>query len=159
MMRPTLVALVVLTTAASAVHAQGPEGPGRERMSFEAFDTDGDGRITQAEIDALRAARFAEVDTDGDNQVSRDEFIAHSAKQAAERAGGMFDRMDADGDGMLSRDMAEQRIPGRGILARLDTDGDGVVTEAEFDAMRDRIAERRADHGRRGEGLFGKHRN
>ncbi len=159
MIRPTLIALVVLTGAASAAFAQASDGPGRERMSFETFDTDGDGQITQAEVDAHRQARFAEVDTDGDNQVSRDEFLSHSARQAGDRAGRMFDRLDADGDGLLSRDLAEQRAPGRDIVTRLDTDGDGAVSEAEFEEMRDRMAERRGGKGRHGGGWFGNRSN
>ena len=159
MIRPTLFAFVVLTGAAGALHAQGPDGPGRERASFGMFDTNGDGQITQAEVDVLRQARFAELDANGDNQVSRDEFLAHSAARSGERAGRMFDRLDADGDGLLSRDMAEQRIPGREIVARFDTDGDGAVSETEFDEMRERMAARHGGKGRHDGGWVGKRSN
>jgi Ca2+-binding EF-hand superfamily protein len=175
MMKTTLIAGLFLSAAAVPLLAQGmmaedgPGGPGAGRgmMMFEEFDANGDGKVTQDEIDARREARFAEVDANGDGQVSLDEFTAQAAKRATERAKAMFERLDVDGDGMLSQDVLALR-QGRGgpdgsrMIAMLDTDGDGAISEEEFQAAMDRRAEMRGEHGHGGRGhggMFGKHRN
>jgi Ca2+-binding EF-hand superfamily protein len=99
------------------------------------------------EIEAFRAARFAEIDADGNGQVSRQEFMDHAAARAGERAGAMFDRFDVDADGTLSRDALEARR-GSGpdaarMIARFDVDGDGAVTVEEIEVSRARMMERR----------------
>ncbi len=50
------------------------DGPRADR--FAAMDTDGDGQITQAELDAHAAARFASADSDGDGFLTTDEMQA-----------------------------------------------------------------------------------
>lgn len=71
--------------------------------------------------------------------------IAQDGKPSREaRASAMFDRMDADKDGMISRAewdaaraaMAERRGKqgGRGGWASLDSDGDGQLSAAEWQA-------------------------
>lgn len=142
-------ALIAGTMAATAVDAR--EGDRGMWPGFGQIDADGDGRITAAEIEDLRAARFAELDADGDGAVSRDEFLAHAAVQASERAGRMFDRLDADGDGMLGPDALQARF-GRGpdaerMIGRLDTDGDGAISAEEFAQARDDMPHRFGRHG------------
>ncbi len=160
MTRKILIGSTALAVALTATLAfadargmgEGMRGQGPV-MDFATMDTNGDGSITLEDIEALRAQRFAEIDTDGNGQVSREEFMNHAAAQAGERAGAMFDRMDADGDGVLSRDAIEARR-GRGpdagrMIARFDTDGDGAVSQEEFDsaraAFRDRMGGRMKD--------------
>ncbi len=70
----TLVASL-LAGAAVPVFAQ-PGGFGMERgegprmpIAFSNFDTDGDGAITQEEIDAKKTLRFTEMDANGDGQL------------------------------------------------------------------------------------------
>ena len=157
---PLILALVASSMTMPLV-AQTPEGAEDRRPSFEALDADGDGKVTQAELEAFRASRFAEIDTNGDGSVSREEFLAQAAARSEARAGRMFERLDADGDGALSRDAIEAGR-GRGpdparMISRLDTDGDGALSEDEFEAARERLAERRQErgHGKR----FGKDRN
>ena len=45
-------------------------------MLPERFDSDGDGPLTQAEIDAGRAAQLAGFDTDGDGALTLQEYQA-----------------------------------------------------------------------------------
>ena len=161
-MKMTTLTLALLgTTLALPAVAQSSGGPGDRMPSFEVLDADGDGKVTEAELEAFRASRFAEIDTDGDGTVTRDEFVARSVAQAEERADRMFERLDADGDGALSRDALEARRGGRGpdparMISRLDSDGDGAVSQEEFNAARERIAERLEG---RGHGKRFKHRN
>jgi hypothetical protein len=135
----------------------GGDGP---MARFDRFDADGDGRVTEAEIEAFRAARFAELDADGNGAVSRQEFTDHAAARAGDRAGAMFDRFDADGDGVLSRDAIEAQRglgPDAGrLIGRFDADGDGAVSREELADMREGMRGRMQD--RMGRGNDGEHR-
>jgi len=127
------------------------EGP---RMDFATLDANGDGSITPEDIEALREGRFAALDANGDGEVSRQEFMDHSAAQAGERAGTMFDRMDADGDGTLGRDAIESRRgpgPDAGrLISRFDSDGDGAISQDEFGAAQAQLRGRMGDRMERG---------
>jgi hypothetical protein len=108
----------------------GGDGP---MAQFDRFDADGDGRVTEAEIEAFRAARFAELDADGNGAVSRQEFIDHAAARAGERAGAMFDRFDAGRRRrpVAGRDRGAQQGLGPDaarLIERFDADGDGAVS-------------------------------
>ena len=43
---------------------------------LESFDTNDDGKLTQAEIDAARKANLTKFDTDGNGELSLDEYQA-----------------------------------------------------------------------------------
>lgn len=152
-MKTTAIAGLALILAATPLIAQdrGGFGRGMERPDFSEFDADGDGLVTEAEINAHGDARFADLDANGDGNVSSDEFVARAVARATERAEAMFDRLDADGDGLLSRDAVEaQRGRGPGaerIIARLDTDEDGAISEEEFEAFKGRHARAGKRHG------------
>ena len=150
----TALAIVAGFGVAGTAEAQG-RGDRMGPMDFATLDVDGSGEIEPADLDALRASRFQEFDTNGDGAVSEEEFVAHAAARAGERAGEMFRRLDADGDGMLSRDVLESRGgrgPGTMLIERADTDGSGGVSEEVFEAMKSRFAERMQDGKRRGWG-------
>jgi Ca2+-binding EF-hand superfamily protein len=77
---------------------------------FDAVDTNKDGKLEVAEMDAHREAmhgqmrahgeeRWKAADTDGDAAISRDE-----AKVAMPRLAADFDKVDANGDGKVTRD-------------------------------------------------------
>jgi Ca2+-binding EF-hand superfamily protein len=149
-------------TLAGAASAQGMGqgvgqgmgmGPGGGRPVFAELDANADGQITAEDIEARRTARFAALDADGNGQVSLAEFQAEASARAAERAATVFERLDADGDGILSRDVIEMRGGRDGfevrVIERFDANGDGALSEEEFDAIADRMAEMR---GHRGEG-------
>ena len=145
-------AIAVGLIAASATVVEARErGAGLPGMDFSTLDVDGSGEITESDIETLRETRFAEMDSDSDGVISRAEFTAAMAARAEDRAGEMFDRLDADGDGSLSRDAIEARTEGRRnparMLERADTDGSGGVSEEELTAMVERMKERRG--GRR----------
>jgi Ca2+-binding EF-hand superfamily protein len=83
---------------------------------FAAADKDGDGGLTQDEMqaahenmkkrmgdrDGKRGGHFGRIDADGDGQVTKAEFVAGGEK--------MFEHLDANGDGKLE--------PGEGRMNR-----------------------------------------
>ncbi len=62
---------------------------------FDRLDTNKDGVITRAEMEARRAERFAKIDTNGDGIISLEEFNA--------RAEARFTRADKDGNGEITK--------------------------------------------------------
>ncbi|RPE72025.1 Ca2+-binding EF-hand superfamily protein [Pacificibacter maritimus] len=117
---------------AGKMDRRGPMMP-----DFATLDADGDGKVTEAEIAAHKAAQFAEVDTDGNGTVSAEELAAHleakAEKRKADRMAKMIERMDADGDGELSADEMAGTVK-KTPFERLDTDGDGALSEEEMKA-------------------------
>ena len=93
---------------------------------FDAVDADGDGRLTQAEIDKARNERHAAHDADGDGNLSLEEFAGlwhETVRPLTVRA---FQTLDTDGDAVVTR--AEYDRPLAGIVERLDRDRDGGLS-------------------------------
>ena len=122
-------------------------------FDFAAVDADGDGKVTQAELDAHRKTSVAGFDTDGDGMISKDEATAFATGKMQARITAMIDQQfamrDLDGDGKLSAVELIAPPAHTGLFDRADADGDGAVSEAEFSAMQERM------QGMRGQG-FGK---
>jgi len=106
-------------------------GKGFDAM-FKAMDQDGNGEVTQAEVDAFKQARFAEVDADGDGRITLEEATAHEQAKAAERAQERLARMDENKDGAITAD--EMKFPGGSLIEKADADGSGGVTMDEIKA-------------------------
>ena len=108
-------------------HGMGFLDKGQLAVSaMEMFDADGDGKLTQAEIDKLRNERHAAHDADGDGNLSLEEFAAlwhETTRPLTVRA---FQMLDTDGDAVVTR--AEYDRPIAGIVERLDRDGDGGLS-------------------------------
>ncbi len=156
--------VLVMGTAGVAWAKGGPDGAGMQQM-FEQFDTDNDGKITQAELDAAKAARFAEADTDGDGFLSAEEMAAYTDKMRAEREArmreargqAMFRNLDIDGDGKLSAEEAAARGPGM-MIQRFDADKDGAVSLEEMQQARGMMGRHGGEgHGERDGRGWGKH--
>jgi hypothetical protein len=107
-------------------------GRGHGRM-IEKLDTDKDGTVSKAEFEAKRSADFTAADTNKDGSVSPAELKAfHEKKEAerkAEREKRMYDRLDANKDGKVTKDEFE----GAGMFDRMDKNKDGKVTKDEMD--------------------------
>ncbi|MFD0978316.1 EF-hand domain-containing protein [Tropicimonas aquimaris] len=163
-----IVTGLMVTTGANAFG--GAQGS-LERPSFAQIDTDGDGKLTAAEMQALpaimAAERFKAADTDGDGKMSKEELAAAITQQRenrdAERAERMISRFDADKDGAVSEQemldsmgQGRKASPGERFIAMADTDKDGAVSEEEFAAAAERMEERHARSDRDQKGRGGK---
>ncbi len=119
----------------ASAHQGGPE-----RMSFETLDADGDGKLTQAEMDAQKAAEFTKTDTNGDEMLSAEEMLARANIKAGDRMANrikfMIERIDANKDGMLSMSEMQDMPRGKDMFKRLDTDGDGAISAEEYAARK-----------------------
>lgn len=138
-------ALVVALGAAGVASAHGKglgdRGAGAPRFEemFKQADADGDGKVTQEEFAAFRAARFAAADADGDGKLSPEEMEAAREARRMERVQGMVARLDTDGDGLLSAEELAAGAPERGpeaMFGMLDADEDGALTMEEIQAGR-----------------------
>ncbi len=102
---------------------------------FADVDADGDGKITQDEMQVHHAAQFSMADTDGNGALSPDEMLARAQERMARRVSHMIKRLDGDGDGELSMEEMGKRHKG-GMFAQMDSDGDGAISAEEFKAMK-----------------------
>ncbi len=114
------------------------------------LDTDGDGRVSQAEFtakDGKTAADFARIDTNRDGFVTAAEMDAYKARKDSGKdhgqsghqqsgAGNMGNMRaaDTDGDGRVSR--AEHTAWSAAEFSRMDSNRDGFLSSDEMEAHR-----------------------
>lgn len=125
---------ILATGAVVAKPGFGGFGP---KMQFEEIDTDGNGEISQAEMQAQKAARFSAADTNGDGKLSPEEMQARAQSRMAKRMEKMIERLDTDGDGALSESELSQRGNRGDMFARLDSDESGGISKEEFEKARE----------------------
>ena len=96
---------------------------------FESIDTDGDGKLSQAEIDKVRNDRHAAHDGDNDGNLRLDEFAGlwfETTRPLTVRA---FQMLDTDGNAVISR--AEYDRPLADIVEQLDRNDDGGLSMSD----------------------------
>lgn len=126
----------------------GGEGRGAMMLEkFDAIDADKDGKVTQEELAAHRAAEFAAADSNKDGALSAEELQAQMlAEMLARHSARMIENLDDDGNGSLSvEEMGEG--PMAGNFARIDSDNDGAISKAEAEAVAEKMGKGR--EGRR----------
>jgi Ca2+-binding EF-hand superfamily protein len=120
-------------------------------LNFDQIDADKDGKITLAEMEAFRAARFAGADANADGNLSAEELVAmHEAERAArqlQRSTDMIAKFDTNADGALSAEELPQPGNFDQLFDRIDTDKDGAISKAEADAAMEMMG------GHRGKGM------
>lgn len=112
----------------------GPKGGRRGERRFErlleSYDSNEDGKLTQAEIDGVRAERLARFDSDGDGSLTLQEYEALWLDAMRERMVDRFQSHDDDGDGRVTAEEFGERFSN--LVARRDRDGDGELTREDF---------------------------
>lgn len=162
MKRLYVAALAAVLASSGAAIAQAvdanpqspPDRAGPARGLARA-DSDHDGIISRAEFLAMAATRFDRMDINHDGKLSGDENgwrgkFAHrgppppdaddAAPAGQSRGAAMFDRLDTDANGTLSR--AEFAMPTDRHFDRIDANHDGQIDRAEMTAA----TARRRDH-------------
>jgi hypothetical protein len=126
------IAALLATRSFADDRPMGPDGgPGhRGHWLFQEMDTNKDGKISQAEIQAFEAARAAEIDANHDGVITADEVRAFREKERAKREAAELARMDTNGDGTVSVQEYEAAQTWR--LARMDRNGDGTIDERDM---------------------------
>lgn len=92
---------------------------------LQRFDTNGDRRLTQGEIDQFRAGQIERADTNGDGNLSLEEYQNLWLEAMRERMVDDFQRHDDDGDGQVTPEEFNERFVG--LVERFDRNGDGVL--------------------------------
>lgn len=127
-------------------------------FDFDTLDTDKDGTVTRAELDAARTARVDNADANGDGLLSLDELkalhLAQMSPRIEARAKQMIAHLDADGDGQLSvSELAAGPGPAM-MFNRLDANGDGALSQDEADRAGPRGRGPGRGYGHHGGGWF-----
>ena len=117
-------------------HGKGRHHGQRFERLLETYDSNEDGKLTQAEIDGVRAERLASFDGNGDGQLNLQEYEALWLDAMRERMVDRFQRHDDDGDGQVTAEEFGERVSR--MVARLDRNGDGEISREDFRRMRDR---------------------
>jgi Ca2+-binding EF-hand superfamily protein len=106
---------------------------GGERHMFrmlESFDADGDGKLSQEEIDTARGERFTKFDADTDQALTLGEYEQLWLEAMRERMVDRFQHLDADGDGRVTTE--EFQKPFAKTVTRMDRNEDGVIDREDF---------------------------
>jgi hypothetical protein len=104
----------------------GRDGGGLMRAIFAQVDADGNGAITQAEVDAFRTAQVAAADASGDGNLSLDEFATVYAQIMRPQMVDAFQALDEDGDGAVTAAEMDARFGS--VVAEMDRNGDGALS-------------------------------
>ncbi|MBB96829.1 MAG: calcium-binding protein [Rhodobacteraceae bacterium] len=129
-----LATVLLADTAAAQGFGRSPKP-----VPFEEMDANGDGEVTQAEMQAHGRARFEATDTDKDGYLSTAELQAKAEGPARLFVGRIMARVDADGDGRLSLDEMRAAAPNRDTAFQdMDTDNSGGLNRAEMEAGKDK---------------------
>lgn len=101
---------------------------------FDHVDANDDGKLSQEELQPFANKRFARFDTDKDGVVTAAEIDAHLMKRMEKRRQKLLKRFDGDGDGTITQ--AEFSTQVSQMFARVDADEDGVISRSEAMKMR-----------------------
>jgi len=108
-------------------------GHHRGHGMLEKFDANGDGKVTQEEIDAAEADLLARHDTDDKDGLKLEEFEGIWLELNRERMVDRFQNLDADGDGTVTKAEIDRKLAR--MMQVMDRNGDGAISTDDFRKM------------------------
>jgi Ca2+-binding EF-hand superfamily protein len=130
---------LLLSTGAAIAGGWGGHGGGRGMGGMgliDGFDTDKDGKVTQAEIHAEREQRLKRFDRDANGELSLQEYEALWLEAVREHMARQFQASDRDANGSITAVEFRERFAD--VVRKLDRNNDGEVTRAETEERRGR---------------------
>jgi Ca2+-binding EF-hand superfamily protein len=109
----------------------------RREEFIKRFDTDGDGKLSEAEKEAARE-QYPDMGRGGHGRHGREMHQRMLEKYDANKNG----QLDPEEREVARRDREARRAE---IMKRFDTDGDGKLSESEREAMREEMRKERGD--------------
>jgi hypothetical protein len=103
---------------------------GMATQIFDRFDLDGNGAVSQAEVDGLRKSEIAKHDTDGNGKLNLKEFEALWLGYVRNRMVDHFQRLDSDGNAEVTD--AEIARPLNMMMTWMDRNDDKTLTRDEL---------------------------
>ncbi|MBS0471418.1 MAG: EF-hand domain-containing protein [Proteobacteria bacterium] len=125
-----LCACAAPTPRWSPVSAPRSESWHTGKMMIANYDSDNDGTVTRAELEAGLRQYFMQADTNHDGRLDPDETAAANARRIAIDQSTAIPLIDWNDDGYI--DFNEFAAGVRSEFQRLDLNGDGKVTIDEF---------------------------
>ena len=111
-------------------HGGRGEAKIRLQKALDRFDLNGDGSISQDEVDQVRADRLKSFDKDGDGALSLEEYEALWLDTMHKRMVRAFQKHDRDGDGSVTVDEFTETT--RFMVLRRDRNEDGVLNKDDL---------------------------
>lgn len=149
---PWLVLLLglVLSCCSTPARRWTPFEPPRPEKhgSFEfllRYDSNGDGKITRAELEAGLRQDFRQADTNHDGLLDPDEVLAVNQRRIRIDQSIAIPIIDWNHDGYV--DFAEFAAPMRSLFEQYDVDENGVVTLEEMHVRLEHVAPRKPATG------------
>jgi len=137
-----LLGLALAGCSAPTRHWTPFEPPRPEKHgSFEfllRYDSNNDGKITRAELEAGLRQDFRQADTDHDGCLDADEVLAVNQRRIRIDQSIAIPIIDWNHDGCV--DFDEFAAPMRSLFEQYDVDDDGVVTLAEMHVRLEHVA-------------------
>jgi len=132
-----MIAALAMAAGAGAADVSPPgdsvtgqsRSPGYTERFMQLFDTDNNGKVTAAEIEADQSRLFRALDIDGDGKLSVEEVSRRGYILQIWRVTTMFDLMDVNGDRQLT--INEISAPMQRWFSRYDRNGDGAMDAGE----------------------------
>jgi Ca2+-binding EF-hand superfamily protein len=137
----------LLAAGALALALTASMSAGDHKAVFQAMDANGDGNLTRAEHQAYTRSLFQKGDADRDGGITAAEWDVVAVtipgeKMSAEATAAQLQKMDTDKDNKVS--LSESEACATTAFTEADTNNDGQLTQAEFDAINDKMKEKAA---------------
>ncbi len=129
---PALVGVALIGPALVLAVPASAQSSDQMRQLLQRADANGDGDITRAELDRVRADMFARLDRNGDGSVDSTDRPPRFGDRF-DQAYGMLASLDTNGDQRISRtELTTGEAP---AFTAGDTNRDSVLSRAEIAAL------------------------